>query len=68
MDDICSPISPWYLLATYLATWMPPVDWDAVKPCAEDVRKALEMTELNVPTTHREAAGQKAWMFLAVLR
>lgn len=34
---------------------------------SEDMQKALEMLEPNVPTAHPEAARQVARMFLAVL-
>ena len=36
------------------------------EPQSEDVWKALELLEPNVPTICWEEAGQVAWMFLAV--
>lgn len=38
-------------MAAYLVTWTQLEEWDAVKPCREDVWKALQMLEPNVPTT-----------------
>lgn len=61
------PTSQWYPVAKYLATWMPPEYWNGVKPHLEDIRKALDMLEPNVPTAHREAAGCMPWMSLAML-
>lgn len=36
--------------------WMQLEDWDSVRPWPDEVQKALEMLELNIPTAHREAA------------
>lgn len=38
---------------------------NGVKPRLEDVWKALEILEPNVPIAHQEAVGPVTWMFLA---
>ncbi|XP_074197837.1 uncharacterized protein LOC123614968 isoform X2 [Camelus bactrianus] len=62
------PTSVWYPVAAYLLTWAQPEDWDTLAPQPDDIRRALELLENNVPLAHREAAGRVAWMFLSVLR
>lgn len=60
--SLCGPPPP--IGTLWPCIWLQRRLWrigNGVETCLEEVRKALEMLELNVPTAHQ---GRVAWMFL----